>query len=663
VFTTTICFIIIFSSKKLHTHIKEDSFYKIYTMTTTQPIPVPKFDSAPKTIAIWGGGLVGLSTAAYFARKQISSIIYDVSEPQVSRINGAEFESNFEEWLGFDLKDYVTKGLIRATTDQSELSRASIKTHFVAVTTEHNGEPDMTVVDTVLRNIKTMSPDLCIIESTVIPGSTETLGRKYDLPLGIAGRRDLFLTGDKNLENCTRAYAGLSKELSDRMHTVLSVVCKKLIRASSCNVVELAKVLDNGIFHTMAIFASQVASAYPRVNVAEAFKIAATHWRLGNHIYFPSIGTGGHCVPVANKYLLQGATDSSKLTIASGAVQYDTINPHEVASRIKESLGPGARVAVLGICFRGDVREYTESPHLKFAQELVDLGMSVGIHDPYYSDDDLREISGAIPFNFPEDLRQFDFIYIGSNHKVYLERIYSVLVHMHSGQSILDNQGIWEALAEDARSLGISYRRVGGIDWLPLASKSHISPSFSPGDLTDVGNNIIFKTNYFQIRAIPHENKTISDPWFIMDRPDSVVVIPLSETDNFLFQKQFRPQIGRSVWEFPGGNIDPGEDPVQAAERELLEETTLRPSSFRNLGWFYPIPGLSTQRTHVFLAHVTDQQLSEHLPSVYEEGILAFRVVDVQKVRSLIITGQVIGGITLSALTFWKTDSFSVSCS
>ena len=611
----------------------------------------------PPMIGIWGGGLVGLSTAAYFARRGVSSIIYDISDTQVSSINSAEFESNFEQWIGFNVKELVMTGCIRATTDQSELSRALIRAHFVAVTTERNGEPDMSVVDTVLRSIKEMSPDLCIIESTVVPGSTQALGRKYNLPLGTAGRRDLFLTGDHNLQNCVRVYAGTSVEISDRMQAILSVVCERLARASSCTVVELTKVLDNGMFHTNAVLASQVASAYPGVNVAEAFRLAATHWRLSNHVYFPTLGTGGHCVPIANKYLLQGASDRSRLTIPAGAVRYDSTNPIEVATRIKESLEVGAQVAVLGICFRGDVREYTESPHAKFAQELVNLGVSVGVHDPYYSENELREISGANPFNFPEDLGQFRFVYVGANHRVYTEKMHSVLLNMHSGQRILDNQGVWESLAENAQSLGISYRRVGGVDWLPAASNSMPRSGLPclPSANRDSDKDVVFTTKFFRIRAVPDEKDPDSDPWYVLERPESVIVLPVSETGHFLVQRQYRPHIGRSSWEFPGGNIDRGEAPLQAAERELEEESHLQPSSCQYLGWLHPVPGLSPQKTHVFVAHVTDRQLSEPRPVVAEEGISAFRIVDLPQLRALVASGEILGGVTLSALAFWQS--------
>ncbi|RGP77368.1 nucleotide sugar dehydrogenase [Fusarium longipes] len=399
----------------------------------------------PSVIGIWGGGLVGLTTAAFFAQKGVKSIIVDIDEDLISRINSACFEPRFESWIGFNVKQHVTNGNIWATNNHSQLCRAAVKTHFVAVTTETCGDPDMSAIYAVLEKIQTMSPELCIIECTVVPGTVELLSRQYDIPLGIAGRRDLFLTGNNSLESCVRVFAGTSAEVSKRMHMVLSVVCKTLIQASSCKVVELTKVLDNAIFHTMAMFASQVASAYPSSDVTEAFALAATHWRLGNHTYFPSLGTGGHCVPLANKYLIQGAQRPEQLSIAAQSIHYNDINPAGVAGYVKGRLEPGGCVAVLGICFRGDIREHTESPHLKFARELVKLGVSVAVHDPYYSEDELKDICGGGSLRFPQDLRKFDFL----------------------GQSILDNQGIWEALSEDAKDLGISYRRVGRVDWLP----------------------------------------------------------------------------------------------------------------------------------------------------------------------------------------------------
>lgn len=626
-------------------------------MATVQQLCFAEEYTIPAAIGIWGGGLIGLSTAAHFARRGLRSIIYDISDTQVSRINGAVFPSNFEKWIGFPIREYIASGHVRATMDAAELSRASVKTHFVAVPTERNGEPYMDAIKTVLQQITELSPDLCIIESTTVPGQTETLGRKYGLPLGVATRRDWFTTSDNNLENCVRVYSGVNDEVTERMQAILSVVCKRLARASSCTVVELTKCLDNGIFHTVAMYASQIASAYPDANVAESLKLAATHWRLGNHVYFPSLGTGGPCVPLANKYLLLGAPHPDKLTIAADAVRYDAGNPLEVAARVKQQLRIGDRVAVLGICYRGDIRVHIESPHLKFARELVRLGVPVSVHDPYYTNAELSEVTGGIPLNFPEDLREFQFVYVGANHTAYTKKVYSVLAFMGRGQSILDNQGIWEVLADDARSLGISYHRVGGAHWLmtePGRQSGVMSPLMAGAEPDET---VVFKTKWFRIRTIPDTRPSSSDPYFVLDRPDSATVIPVSPTGRLLLQRQYRPPIGRDSWEFPMGYVEPEEGPHQAAKRELVEETGLTCSSIQPLGWYYPIPGLATQRTHVFLAHVTDEQLAEPRSLVLEEGISAFQVVEVPAFRSLAASDEIIDGFTLAAFAFWQSVS------
>ena len=551
----------------------------------------------PEVIGIWGGGLIGLSTAAHYARKGVKCIIYDIDTAQVSRINNKVFPFNFEGWLGFSVTDFIDSGSIRATADLSELSRgaALVKTHFIAVATERNGEPYMDNLQTVLRQIVELSPDLCVIESTVVPGQIEGLHAEYNIPLGVATRRDWFTPSENNLENCVRVYAGIDDKVSERMQAILSIVCKKLARASSCTVVELTKCLDNGIFHTTAMYASQVASAYPNADVTESLRLVATHWRLGNHVYFPSLGTGGHCVPLANKYLLSGALHPNRLAIASEALRYDTENPSEVATLVHQQLKGDYRVAVLGIYYRGDIRVHIESPHLKFARALMRLGVQIGIHDPYYTDAELTDITGGTPFKFPEDLKEFQFIYIGANHAVYTTRINSVLAFMRQGQSILDNQGVWEALADDAQSLGISYHRVGGAQWLPLGSDD--PKSVTGNDLTkQQSKNIVFKTKWFQIYTIPDPRSLSPDPYYIFDRADSATIIPFSPTGRFLLQKQYRAHTGCNSWEFPMGFIDRGESPKEAAKRELFEETSLTCESMRLLGCYYPLPGLTTQR-------------------------------------------------------------------
>ena len=84
-------------------------------------------------------------------------------------------------------------------------------------------------------------------------------------------------------------------------------------------------------------------------------------------------------------------------------------------------------------------------------------------------------------------------------------------------------------------------------------------------------NNIVFSTPWFSIVA--KEIKNTQSPYYIMDATDCVSIIAMSKDKQVLLVRQYRPTMDIETLELPSGHIEPGETPVQAAHRELLEET------------------------------------------------------------------------------------------
>lgn len=90
--------------------------------------------------------------------------------------------------------------------------------------------------------------------------------------------------------------------------------------------------------------------------------------------------------------------------------------------------------------------------------------------------------------------------------------------------------------------------------------------------------------------------------YYTIDCPDWAVVVPYTTDGDLVMVKQWRFGARVVTIELPGGLIDEGEAPEEAAERELLEETGCRAERWTALGWIHPNPANQRNRCHVFLA-------------------------------------------------------------
>ena len=88
----------------------------------------------------------------------------------------------------------------------------------------------------------------------------------------------------------------------------------------------------------------------------------------------------------------------------------------------------------------------------------------------------------------------------------------------------------------------------------------------------------------------------------IVAHSGSAVMMAIDEKDRILLVKQFRLPAEKELWELPAGRLDPGEPPLQAAKRELREETGYHAKKWTKLTSFWPSPGYVAEKMTIFLA-------------------------------------------------------------
>jgi ADP-ribose pyrophosphatase len=125
-------------------------------------------------------------------------------------------------------------------------------------------------------------------------------------------------------------------------------------------------------------------------------------------------------------------------------------------------------------------------------------------------------------------------------------------------------------------------------------------------------------------------SKNKKDPWIVMER-------------------QYRHAAGRFMWEVPAGKLEPGEDPLEGAKRELEEETGYRAKKWSELVEYYASPGFLGESMKVFLAEglVPGDSRPE------EDELIEMRLVKLSELLKTIEKGGIIDGKTLSSVLLY----------
>jgi ADP-ribose pyrophosphatase len=173
---------------------------------------------------------------------------------------------------------------------------------------------------------------------------------------------------------------------------------------------------------------------------------------------------------------------------------------------------------------------------------------------------------------------------------------------------------------------------------------------------TVLSSQIVYEGRVFGIRRDeviePSGVRTTRE---VVTHPGSVVVLPVLPDGRILMIQQYRHAARQYLWELVAGRIDEGETPVQAAERELIEETGYRATKFRIFLDIFPTPGFLEERMFLLLA----EGLRPGKAAPEDDEKIISRAYNHKQLEEMIRTGKLRDAKSIAGILYYLRYIFS----
>ncbi|ACS91079.1 nucleotide sugar dehydrogenase [Thermococcus sibiricus] len=431
------------------------------------------FKEGEFTVAVYGLGKMGLPLAAAFAEHGANVIGVDINEKVVESINSGTNHINEEPGLSELVERNVKAGKLKATTDGVWAAKqADVMIIIVPTLTDDRGnlklDPVYDVAHKIAKGLE--KGDIVITEATMPPGTTESLipileesGLKLgEFGLAHAPERTMSGTAIRDITGQYPKIVGASDEKTlEAVIGIYETINKKgVIPMSSIKAAEAVKVFE-GVYRDVNIALANELALWCEehgLDALEIFKAANTQPYC--HLHMPGAGVGGHCIPIYPWFVINLVKKTNPRLIKTAREINDFMPHHVVELSIKglNEVGKslkGSNVLVLGLTFRGGVREFTKSPAILIIKELKEWGAKVYAYDPVCTPEDAERFG----VEWKEDFKDIDAIIIVTDHKEFRDLDLEGIAKQVRNKVIIDGRNVLDA--EKVIKLGFIYFRVG----------------------------------------------------------------------------------------------------------------------------------------------------------------------------------------------------------
>jgi len=346
-------------------------------------------------ISVIGQGYVGLPLAIEAAKNGFDVCGIDINNSIVDRLNLGK--SHIEDVADLDLNLVLKSGKYIASNNFHEVHDSEIILICVPTPLKEQRLPDLTAIESAVISISNnlSKNSLIIVESTIEPGTT----RNFIIPLvlkhsGLLSHEVNFAYSPEridpsnkiwNLKNTPKLISGTDEISIKRAFEFYSEFIKPLHIVESIEVAETSKLLENTFRFINISLINEVSNFCYELGIDINDVIAAASTKpYGFMAFYPSIGIGGHCIPVDPLYLLNKSKEIGALiSMIDLADKVNLAIPSNIVKKAERKLGDlaGKKVLVIGVSYKPNISDVRETPVKSLVQALKAKGAEVNWHD------------------------------------------------------------------------------------------------------------------------------------------------------------------------------------------------------------------------------------------------------------------------------------------
>jgi len=342
-------------------------------------------------ISVIGQGYVGLPIALSAASSGFDVKGIDNDQNKVANLNSGV--TSIEDVDPRVISELISSGKYVATSDYSVVKKSAIVLICVPTPLDLDHKPDLSYLISAAKSAgKYLSRgSLVILESTVAPGTTRNIIVKIlkqesglegsDFSVAYSPERIDPSSKEWNVKNTPKLVAGLDTEATKQAVDFYSNFIDNVVACASVEVAETAKLLENSFrlinisfVNELSIFCSKL-----DMDVNEVIDAASTK-PYGFMPFYPSIGVGGHCIPVDPIYLSEKSSEvGTPIQIIDVAFKVNKSMPKYFVGKAEEKIGSlkNKKIIVIGVAYKPNIADVRETPVELLIMELMKKGAQV----------------------------------------------------------------------------------------------------------------------------------------------------------------------------------------------------------------------------------------------------------------------------------------------